>query len=184
MLRSSLVALGVSCSAHVALTATNLCTAVFASGRAPSSFSSTSAAPKDRAERLQTTVELMYEESLVPQSRWAPGCTFEDPAAACAGHAEIAEAFRALAALQPKPKARFLSGYTAENNTFTFTQEMQYSIAGRQVALDSVVVVRDDGDGQVVEMTELWNGAQLFRPGFVSRRLNGVLSFYATKFLL
>jgi hypothetical protein len=197
MLRHGLVALGFTCSAHVALTAANLCNAVFATQHRLVTAASQSATdtcglgleldqpgPSGRAETLQTTVELMYEKSLVPESRWAPGSTFEDPAAACAGHAEIAEAFRALAALKPEQAgARQLSEFDGASR-FTFTQKMKYSLAGRQIALESVVVVDDDGNGRVTAMKELWNGNELFFLGSLSRRVNGLLSFYVTKLLL
>ena len=140
-----------------------------------------------RASAIQQTLRSMYAEG-VPDRRGfavdAAAVTFDDPAASCRGVDEIAEAFRALQALDPiplqEPELVYLS--TAKRE-FVFRQTMEYTIGGK-VVLDSLVVVEDDGEGRVVRMKELWNGVPLLPGSFVSRRLNGLVSYALTSRML
>ena len=68
---------------------------------------------------------------------------------------------------------------------FVFSQTQRYTVAGRQIELESIVVAEDDGKtGTIVRLAERWNGVPLLPGTWLSRRLNGVVSYALTSRLL
>ena len=78
-----------------------------------------------------------------------------------------------------------LVAYDREASEFHFSQTQRYTVAGRQLELESIVVAADDGKtGQIVKMAERWNGVPLLPGTWLSRRLNGIVSYALTSRLL
>ena len=78
-----------------------------------------------------------------------------------------------------------LVAYDHEASEFHFSQTQRYTVAGRQLELESIVVAADDGKtGQIVNMAERWNGVPLLPGTWLSRRLNGIVSYALTSRLL
>ena len=133
----------------------------------------------------------------------APTVTFEDPAAICVSEEEVREAFRALQLLHPvslSPPICVNVEPKGESIDLTFRLNQQYTLPllSKKIKLGSLLKVklqlqqmRDVGlpesEFLVTEMRELWYGNPLMWPYslfFVSRRLNGIVSYHLTSRLL
>ena len=141
----------------------------------------------ERLAKLEQTLGSMYSaKPLEPstfEGAFAPKAVFQDPAAICEGQSEIEEAFRALRALEPLPIKRQVAK-VEDKNVVCFDSLVGYTIGGRSVQLESTLVVKDDGDGRIESITELWNHHELLPMSWVPRRLNGLVSYQLTKMLL
>lgn len=140
----------------------------------------------DRLSRVEKTLSAMYtagKSGPLCRDQFQEICTFEDPAASCEGFEEIAEAFRALAFLNPEPISRRLAS-AEEPDLMTFDSRQRYIIAGRPIELVSTLVVRADDTGRLSSIQELWHHHPLLPPLSLTRRLNGIVSFQLTKRLL
>ena len=132
---------------------------------------------------VATAVRNMYAGYGVDASLLAPDATVTDPAASCRGRSEIAEAFRALAAvLKPEIVEEPLPMTSAEGEP-AFYLHQKYKLGSMlEFELRSILIVRTDDTGRIAAMEERWNGAPLL--GFAafrfSRRVNGVLSAILT----
>lgn len=135
--------------------------------------------------------------------KMAPTVTFEDPAAICVGQEEVREAFRALRLLHPvslSPPVCVNVEPKGETIDLTFRLNQQYTLPllSKKITLGSLLKVkvqlqqmRDVGlpesEFLVTEMKELWYGNPLMWPYplfYVSRRLNGIVSYHLTTRLL
>lgn len=140
--------------------------------------------PPERLAKLERTIGLMYSAESLETSMFAKECSFDDPAAACKGFEEIAEAFRALRALEPSPIRRRVASVEAGRNIVRFDSLMGYTINGYKTQLPSTIVVRDDGTGRIESITELWNHQPLLPLSGITRRINGLASYHLTRLLL
>lgn len=130
----------------------------------------------------------------------ASTATFEDPAAVCRGAEEIQEAFRALQALQPSslsPPICINVQPQGEKILLTYALHQQYvlpwygplllrSLLQVTVQLQTIPELAES-EFWVLQMKELWGGRPLAWPYFLyypSRRLNGMLSYLLTSWLL
>ena len=132
----------------------------------------------------------------------APTATFEDPAAICVSEEEIREAFRALQKLDPvslSPPRCIDVKPRGDSIDLTFQLNQQYTLpTSRKVGLKSFLTVtvqlqqmRDIGlpesEFLVTGMKELWYGNPFIWPYqlfYISKRLNGILSYHLTSRLL
>ena len=128
----------------------------------------------------------MYSSEPLEASMFADECSFQDPAAACEGFAEIEEAFRALRALEPATINRHVASVEEAgcNNVTRFDSLMGYTIGGKKMQLPSTIVVQDDGTGRIQSITELWNHHPLLPLSGIPRRINGLASYHLTKLLI
>ena len=126
--------------------------------------------------------------------------TFEDAAVLCAGPQEITEAFRALHVAQPEfvrhPHRIAVERSEDRNDSAVVTYYMHQRYAGilQVKSLLRVTVDMDGGHRQtkgkdtpkIVNIVEEWNGVQpmQYPPFRLSRRINGLLSWWATLLLV
>ncbi len=141
--------------------------------------------------------------NVVTGVKLSPTVTFEDPAAICVSEEEVREAFRALQLLYPvslSPPICINVEPKGESIDLTFRLNQQYTLPllSKKITLGSLLKVkvqlqqmRDVGlpesEFLVKEMKELWYGNPLMWPYplfFVSRRLNGIVSYHLTSRLL
>jgi hypothetical protein len=128
----------------------------------------------------------MYGQCCTDESSFADSVIFEDPAAKCLGVAEVQEAFRALAKLQPKTLDWELGCVDEDRKTVEVNVWQRYQIGfGKGTDLYSKILVSYDEEGQITKMVDLWRGLPLLSsaPFTWSRRLNGLLSFQLTPFM-
>lgn len=120
--------------------------------------------------------------------------TFEDAHAICRTSSEVNEAFRALQALNPQ----CLSDPTcvnvqpkAESIEFTYSLHQKYagSVTVRSLLVLDAHLVQIKGDKnaesnfEITRMEERWNGIEplSFFPFWVTRRVNGIISWHLTR---
>jgi hypothetical protein len=132
----------------------------------------------------------------------SPTVSFEDPAAVCVNEEEVREAFRALRSLNPvalsPPKCINVEPRGGSIN-LTFLLNRQYTLPlynSRPLNLKSLLIVTvqlqqmqeiPESEFLVTSMKELWYGNPLIQPYllfYVPRRLNGIVSYYLTSWLL
>ena len=132
----------------------------------------------------------------------SPTVSFEDPAAVCVNMKEVQEAFRALQSLNPvtlsPPKCINVEPQGGSIN-LTFLLNQQYTLPlynSRPLNLKSLLIVTvqlqqmqeiPESEFLVTSMKELWYGNPLIQPYllfYVPRRLNGIISYYLTSWLL
>ena len=129
----------------------------------------------------------------------APTVTFEDPAAVCVSQEEVREAFRALKLLHPvsvSPPICVNVEPKGESIDLTFRLNQQYTLLSKKITLGSLLKVKvqlqqmrdmPESEFLITEMKELWYGNPLMWPYplfYVSRRLNGIVSYHLTSRLL
>jgi len=124
--------------------------------------------------------------------------TFEDAAVVCSGPQEITEAFRALHVAQPEfvrhPHRIAVERSEDGNDSAVVTYYMHQRYAGiLQVKSLLRVTVDMNGDhrqtkgkdtAKIVNIVEEWNGVQPMQYFRLSRRINGLLSWWATSLLV
>jgi len=151
-------------------------------------------------------------ESLLnnPGVKLSPDVTFEDPAAVCITPNEVMEAFRALRALEPtsllpsrcvnvKPdggciKLKYLMNqkYTLPSLPFFRINRKPVSIELKSylivtVQLEPIKEIPGESEFLITNMKELWNGNPFIWPYslfYIPRRLNGIVSYNLTSWLL
>ena len=125
--------------------------------------------------------------------------TFEDAAVVCSGPREITEAFRALHVAQPEfvrhPHRIAVERSEDGNDSAVVTYYMHQRYAGI-LQVKSLLRVTVDMNGvhrqtkgkdtaKIVNIVEEWNGVQPMQYPFrLSRRINGLLSWWATSLLV
>jgi len=126
----------------------------------------------------------------------AQNATFDDPAAFCSAPDEIREAFRALRVARPSCLSRPTCidvRPNGESIELTYYLNQRY---GDYVNLRSLLVVDfrlarandgiPEGHFVVTKLEERWNGTRplVALPFWVSRRINGLISWYLTRILI
>ena len=140
--------------------------------------------------------------AVVTGVKLAPTVTFEYPAAICVSEDEVREAFRALEKLEPvslSPPVCINVEPRGDSIDLTFQLHQQYTLPLQfQVSLRSLLTVKvqlqqmkamglPESEFLITEMKELWHGNPFMWPYFlffVSKRLNGIVSYHLTSRLL
>ena len=151
--------------------------AIESDGAACASFS--------RAAQLTKVVAKLYSGGGLDAACAHEHITFTDPAAKCAGRAEVTEAFRALRAVNPQHVVAPVA--TAEDGgTVEFYLHQRYAAGSALLPAGFVVkstcVVRTASDGRIASIEERWNGAPLLDYSAFRwvRRANGLVSAILT----
>ena len=112
---------------------------------------------------------------------------FEDPAAVCVGRAEVVEAFRAIKEFRPK-NIGHARGRSADPRTLDYDISTEYSpqIFGGTFTyeLRSRIMVTLDERRHVVRIEERWNHIPFVDGLRPFRRINGIVFYYLTSFLV
>lgn len=124
---------------------------------------------------------------------------FEDPAAVCIGKDELREAFRALGRAHPRCLSRpRCIDVVPRLGTVQLTYRLDQSYVEDRLRLSSLLIVDVrlapvPGDGTISELRvskfeERWNGVEPLLGGgypfWISRRINGLISWCLTSLLL
>jgi len=178
-------------AAHLSLSAASISSSLRTSEELPAP---SGAAEKVSGNRLCETcsreavltkvVQQMYARGKVDAPMFTEDVTFEDPAAICVGHNEVAEAFRALKVLQPK----LLDPPTVTPSGSVYVADLhnEYLLRNKAVVLRSSLFITVGPDGRIVHLEERWNHRPLLdvAPVRWARRVNGVLSYSLTRFFV
>jgi hypothetical protein len=187
-------------SAHIALTGSSLAYGALASGASPIEDMDANELSTPASALVLETVTQMYSGhgcgvSNIYAKRFAKHVVFEDPAAKCVGVHEIGEAFRAMQLLcSPqcvKPPRIIANAATLDregwgNMVVLELHQSYFTNRLLRVNVKSYVIVEVDEKGLIKRIEERWNGASLMntKPFAISRRLNGLISYACTSFLL
>ena len=153
------------------------------------------------AQRVLSCTTDMYSGRGLDRSACAASVVFEDPVALCSGVGEVAEAFRALKAVDPecrKPPmfVNLLRTTTPDNgddpNMRKLRLKLSQSYGGGRLDVDSdlLITVRKS-DGMITRFEERWNGTPLLGMGSplepmfsFSRRILGRISYAVTTHII
>ena len=129
--------------------------------------------------------------------RLASTATFEDPAAICCTSKEIKEAFRALEVAQPNCLSKPICISVQPNGesielTYHLNQLYGNFLNVRSLLVINFRLARMNGGEmpenyfEVTKLEERWNGSEPlgFLPFWISRRINGLISWNLTRLLI
>lgn len=165
-------------TAHVVGTATSLAASTLRSR----SYKDLPRADAATTARVLPVITALYAGA-APEGAWmTDGAVFEDAAVRCEGKAEVLEAFRALRVLGPK-SLEPPTVHAGPTRDTVFVRQRQSYLSGA-LCVSSTVLIRVEEDGRFSHMEEQWNDVPLLMPLGLSRRLNGVLSYFITSALV
>ena len=140
--------------------------------------------PSARDAHVESVVSRMYAGAGLDGSLCSDGVTFEDPAAACCGRAEVVEAFRALRACKPQHVTAPQLCYSAPRTTVLLLHQRYFGRGEGGLVVRSELHVGLDDAGVICSFEERWNGKRLLGDGVGAlwpvRRINGIVSFCVT----
>jgi len=123
--------------------------------------------------------------------------TFEDAAVICSGPQEIAEAFRALRVARPEfirhPHRIHVDVKQGQDGKDSAVAQVTYYMHQRYAGILTVksllrvtVDMADSKKARIQKMVEEWNGVEplAYYPFSLSRRINGILSWWLTSLLV
>ena len=143
------------------------------------SFCTAACASCSRAAQLTKVVAKLYSGGGLDAAIAHENITFTDPAAKCAGRAEVTEAFRAQHVVAPVATAE-------DGGTVEFYLHQRYAAGSALLpsgfVVKSTCVVRTASDGRIASIEERWNGAPLLDYSAFRwvRRANGLVSAILT----
>ena len=151
--------------------------------------------PSSTADGTVSTDDDTSDESSRTFVKLGEEATFEDAAVICSGPQEIAEAFRALRVARPEfirhpHRIDVKQGQDGKDSAVAqVTYYMHQRYAGILTVKSLLRVTVDTADSKkarIQKIVEEWNGVEplAYYPFSLSRRINGILSWWLTSLLV